>query len=63
MKNDNLEPLMTEQEVCDFLKVNPHTLRHWRRTGKIRFVKIERHIRFYQSDIISLLKDNTRAVG
>ena len=58
-----LPKLLTEQEVCDYLGITIHTLRHWRRTGQIEYIKINRQIRFYESTIISLLQDGTRNVG
>lgn len=58
-----LPKLLTEQEVCDYLGITIHTLRHWRRTRQIEFIKINRQIRFYESTIISLLEQGTQNVG
>lgn len=63
MAAKELPKLLTEAEVCDYLGITIHTLRYWRRTGQISFIKINRHIRFREADIISLLEDGQQNVG
>lgn len=60
---NRLPKLLTETQVCEYLGITIHTLRYWRRKGYIPFIKIERHVRFREDDIISLLEERTQAVG
>ncbi|NIP98907.1 MAG: helix-turn-helix domain-containing protein, partial [Akkermansiaceae bacterium] len=45
------EPLLTESEVCDFLRIRPRQLFAWRRDGLIPYIKIGKALRFRLSDI------------
>lgn len=63
MAAKQLPQLLTEAEVCDYLGITIHTLRHWRRTGQIEFIKINRQIRFREATIISMLEQGTQNVG
>jgi len=48
MKKD----LMTEDEVCDYLRVSPRTLFNWRKQGKIKAVWVaDTCLRFRRSDV------------
>ena len=60
---DDLPKLLTENQVCEYLGIKIHTLRYWRRKGYISFIKIERHVRFREDDVISLLEARTQRVG
>ncbi len=56
-----LPRLLTEAEVCEYLGIKLDTLRYWRRTGQIEFIKIQRQIRFRYDVIVNLLDESTRA--
>lgn len=57
----NLPRLYTEEEVAAYFGVTIHTVRYWRKHGKIEFVKIENQIRFTHQGLLDLVKD--RSVG
>ena len=46
-----MQPLMTLQELCDYLKVKKSYVYHLTHTGRIPFIKLGNHIRFRRSDI------------
>lgn len=43
--------LMGEEEVAQRYGVSPHTVRRWRREGRIRFLKLGRQVRFRPEDL------------
>lgn len=45
------EPLMTEDEVADYLRVAPSTVRKWVKLNKIPFVKAGSLNRFRREDV------------
>lgn len=53
------EPLVTESEVCDFLRIRPRQLLAWRRDGLIPYIKIGKALRFRLSDIERALEEMT----
>ena len=53
------EPLVTEREVCDFLRIRPRQLFAWRRDGLILYIKIGKALRFRLSDIERALERMT----
>lgn len=44
--------LMTDMEVAAVAKVSPNTVRYWRQTGLISFVKVGRHPRIWNSQFL-----------
>lgn len=55
--NLNGEKLLTNQEVCQFLRISSRTLQNWRDTGKIPFIQIKGKILYSESEITKLLID------
>ena len=45
------ERLLTEAEVCEFLRIKPRQLYAWRIQGFIPYIKIGRALRFRGSEI------------
>lgn len=45
------EPLMTEDEIADYLRVKPSTVRTWVKQGKIPHVKAGSLNRFRREDV------------
>ncbi|MCK9573036.1 MAG: helix-turn-helix domain-containing protein [Candidatus Omnitrophica bacterium] len=52
------EPLMTINEVSEFLKVTPATIRRWTDNGQLKCYRVgrKRERRFDRKDIITYLK-------
>jgi excisionase family DNA binding protein len=46
-----LEPLLTENEACAYLKTSKRNLFCWRAAGLIPYIKIGRAVRFRASDV------------
>jgi excisionase family DNA binding protein len=42
--------LLTEQEVADLAQVPLLSVRYWRQTGRLPFVKVGKHARIWQSE-------------
>ena len=53
------EPLATEAEVCEFLRIKARQLYAWRKEGLIPYIKIGHALRFRMSDIERALEDMT----
>ena len=47
-------PIMTIQEVADYLKISVHTVYNMARRGQIPCIKVGRQWRFQQADIYNL---------
>ena len=45
------ERLMTEAEVCEFLRIKPRQLYDWRMHGLIPYIKIGKALRFRRSEV------------
>ncbi len=41
--------LLTDREVADMAGVSPNTVKYWRQTGTLPFVKVGRHPRVWRS--------------
>jgi len=54
-KNSNLK-LMTAKEVSEFLRIPASTVYHLAQVGKIKGVKLGKHWRFIEDDIVSYLR-------
>jgi predicted site-specific integrase-resolvase len=61
-KNDN--DLLTEAELCELLKVSPHTAKQWRWAGRgPDYVKMHRAIRYRRADVQRWIARQTRKVA
>ena len=50
------ERLLTEPEVCDYLRIRPRQLYTWRMEGLIPYFKIGKALRFRKADIDAALE-------
>lgn len=48
----NGEKYLTNQEVCQLLRISSRTLQNWRDTGKIPFIRLKGKIIYRESDIL-----------
>ena len=48
-RHESRDFMMTDGEVARLVKVSPNTVRYWRQTGLIPFVKVGRHPRVWWS--------------
>jgi excisionase family DNA binding protein len=48
--------LLTEPEVCEYLRIRPRQLYTWRMEGMIPYFKIGKALRFRKSDIDATLE-------
>ena len=56
-----MEPLMTADELAEYLGVPRTTLHNWRQRGiGPASIKLGRHIRYKVSDVETYVNDNTR---
>jgi len=53
--NRRPEPLLTELEACEFLRIRPSQLYAWRKQGLIPFVRISRSVRYRRSELETAL--------
>ena len=54
------DEMLTLQEACDYLRVPEGTLRYWRHLGAgPRSFKIGRHVRYWRTDLITWLTEQT----
>lgn len=44
------DSLLTDQEVAQLAKVSPNTVKYWRQTGVLPFVKVGKHPRIWLSE-------------
>lgn len=57
-KNENIDKLLTPQEVCSILKIKTSTLYNWVYFKKIKAIKFsKRMIRFKKEDVLKLLEE------
>jgi excisionase family DNA binding protein len=49
------EPLLTEIEACEFLRIRPRQLYAWRKQGLIPYVRISRSVRYRRSELEAAL--------
>lgn len=57
-----LDRLLTEAEVCDYLRIRPRQLYTWRLEGLVPYLKIGKAVRFRKTDIDAAL-DKLRIAG
>ena len=50
------DPLLTEKDVCTYLKVSKRNLYCWRMAGLIPYFKIGRAVRFRKSEVDAALE-------
>lgn len=50
-----LEPLLTVDELADYLKIDKRTVHRWLAEGQIPARKIGRQVRFVESEIVKWL--------
>ena len=56
-RNENSpDPLLTEKEVCAYLKVSKRNLFCWRMAGLLPYFKIGRAVRFRKSEVDTALE-------
>lgn len=49
--------LLTSNELADKLRVHPHTIRLWAKSGKIPFIRLSaRDFRYVYEDVLEALK-------
>jgi hypothetical protein len=53
--NRRPEPLLTELEACEFLRIRPRQLYAWRKLGLIPFVRISRSVRYRRGELEAAL--------
>lgn len=53
--NHRPDPLLTELEACEFLRIRPRQLYTWRRQGLIPFIRISRSVRYRLSELEAAL--------
>lgn len=57
----NKKDFITEQDVCELIGVSPRTLRTYRKTGKLHYMKVKGRILFHKlifyMDILSMHYD------
>lgn len=49
----NGEKYLTNQEVCQLLRISSRTLQNWRDTGKIKFIRLNGKVLYRESGIFS----------
>jgi len=55
-KKDANDELLTRDEACEFLQINPSTLWHWQKRGKVKAYGISGNRRYYKrSELIEAL--------
>lgn len=60
-RHDVGDDMLTLQEACRLLRVPEGTLRYWRHLGcGPRSFKIGRHVRYWRTDLILWLSEQTR---
>lgn len=58
------DEMLTLQEACQFLRIPEGTLRYWRHLGSgPRSFKVGRHVRYWRTDLILWLSEQTRATS
>jgi len=54
--HDNLSPFLTAREAAEVLRIQPRTLAHWQKLGRLQPMRISgRGVRFRKEDIIALV--------
>lgn len=58
-----MEPLITINELAEYLKVNRATIYYWIRNQQINYVKVGTRYRFRRSEVERFLRRDDRAYG
>jgi excisionase family DNA binding protein len=61
----NEDTLLTDQEAAELARVSPSTVRYWRQTGLVPFVKVGKHPRIWLSEFNRVFNkpDNIAPLG
>jgi excisionase family DNA binding protein len=59
---DELEPLLTEREVADTLGISERTVRRYRESGKLPYVKPEFRVLYRPQDILASIQERYHPV-
>ena len=51
----NGEKYLTNQEVCQLLRISSRTLQNWRDTGKIPFIRLKGKVLYKESNVFTFL--------
>lgn len=46
-----MEPLKTKKNMCEILQISLPTLNNWMKSGKVKYVKIGRCVRFLNEEV------------
>ena len=58
------DEMLSLQEACGFLRLPEGTLRYWRHRGRgPRSFKVGRHVRYWRTDLILWLTEQTNRPG
>jgi len=58
METDGMEPFLTTDEVCKFLRVDRSTLGRWRRGGRVRVYRTPGgQLRYRSEDVQQILRE------
>jgi excisionase family DNA binding protein len=57
MPRNETEPLMTVDDVAEFLAVSPKTIRNWVFRGQIPFLKVGETVRFELAQVREWIKE------
>jgi excisionase family DNA binding protein len=59
--HDNLSPFLTAREAAEVLRIQPRTLAHWQKLGRLTPLRISgRGIRFKREEILGLITTDPR---
>ncbi len=60
MKRLHENNLLTVDQVAELLQISPKTIRNWTSARKLPSIKLNGIVRYAESDILSLIAENTR---
>ena len=46
-----METLKTKEELCEILQISLSTLNNWMKSGKVKYLKIGRCVRFLNEEV------------
>jgi excisionase family DNA binding protein len=59
--HDNLSPFFTAREAAEVLRIQPRTLAHWQKLGRVTPLRISgRGIRFKREEVLALVSSDPR---
>ena len=56
INGDRRNHLMSDQEISEWVSVSPNTVRYWRQTGILPFVKVGKHPRVWYSVLLQVFQ-------